>query len=151
LCEHLLEEWQTELKREFETFQKEQWKVKEKTVYKEFNKFMKKTKITVHRISASSSLVEHKIIIHLFEKFITKNEKQWLENESYLSSEFLQRVKAIESQLQEEYNEYRLNLHLKWYISAESDKYVKLIMNEESQWFKNLWRRADKTKNCKLS
>jgi len=67
---------------------------------KEFDKLMKKIRITVYEISASNSLVEHKIIIHLFEKFITKNEKQWLENESYLSSEFLQRVRAIESQLQ---------------------------------------------------
>jgi len=42
----------------------------------EFNKLMKKTKITVHKISALSSLVKHKIVIHLFEKFIIKNEEQ---------------------------------------------------------------------------
>jgi len=76
LCKHLLEEQQMKLKREFETFQKEQQKVKERTMCEEFNRFMKKTKITVHEISASSSLVRHKIVIHLFEKFIIKNEKQ---------------------------------------------------------------------------
>jgi len=46
-----------------------------------------------------------------------------------------------------------LILYLKWYVSAESDEYVKLIMSKEFQWFKNLWRRADKTektKNCKF-
>jgi len=60
------------LKRKFETFQKEQQKAEEKTVCKEFNKFMKKTKTTVQK----SSLVKHKIVICLFEKFITKSEKQ---------------------------------------------------------------------------
>ncbi len=60
---------------------------------------MKKIKIIIHEISALSSLVEHKIVICLFERFITKNEEWWLENESYLFSEFLQRVRAIESQL----------------------------------------------------
>jgi len=63
------------LKREFETFQKEQQKVKEKIVCEKFNKLMKKIQITIHEISTSSSLVKHKIIIHLFEKFIIKNEK----------------------------------------------------------------------------
>jgi len=42
---------------------------------KEFNKFMKKIKIIIHEISASSSLVKHKIVICLFEKFIIKNEE----------------------------------------------------------------------------
>jgi len=82
--------------------------------------------------------VKHKIIIHLFEKFITKNEEWWLENENYLLSEFLQRIRAIESQLQEKYNEYRLNLYSEWHISAESDKYIKLIINKEFQWFRDL-------------
>jgi len=42
----------------------------------EFNKLIKNAKITIYNISASSSSVEHKIIIHLSEKFITKNEEQ---------------------------------------------------------------------------
>jgi len=68
-------------------------------MYKEFNKLIKKTKTTIYEISASNSLVRHKIIIYLFEKFITKNEEQWLENENYLFSEFLQRVRVLKSQL----------------------------------------------------
>ena len=64
------------LKRELEAFQKEQQEVKEKTACKEFNKLMKKTRITVHETAALSSLVKHKIVIHLFEKFIIKSEKQ---------------------------------------------------------------------------
>jgi len=104
----------------------------------EFNKFIKKIRIIIHEILASISLVKHKIVIQLFEKFITKNEKLWLENESYLFSEFLQKIRAIESQLQKKYNEYKLNLYSEWHISAESDEYIKLIMNKESQWFRNL-------------
>jgi len=72
-----------------------------------------------------------KIVIYLFEKYITKNEKQWLENENYLFSEFLQKVKALKSQLQKKYNQYKLNLHSKRHISTESDEYVKLILSEE--------------------
>jgi len=71
----LSEEWQMKLKRKFETFQKEQWKAEEKMMCEKFNRFIKKIKIIIHEISASSSLVKHKIVIHLFEKFITKNEK----------------------------------------------------------------------------
>jgi len=41
----------------------------------EFDKFIKKIKIIIHKISASDSLVKHKIVIHLFEKFIIKDEK----------------------------------------------------------------------------
>jgi len=93
---------------------------------------MKKIKIIIYEISASSSLVKHKIIIHLFEKFITKSEKQWLKNENYLFSEFLQRIRALKSQLQKEYNQYRLNLYSEWHINAESDEYIKLIINKES-------------------
>jgi len=128
--------------------------VKEKTVCEKFNKLMKKIRIIIHEISASSSLVRHKIVICLLRKFITKSEEQWLENESYLFSEFLQRVRAIKSQLQKKYNKYKLNLHSEWHVSTESNEYIKLIMNKESQWFKNLWRKADKTektKNCKFS
>jgi len=71
----LLEEQQMKLKRKFETFQKEQWEVKEKMMYKEFNRLMKKIKIIIHETSVLDSLVKHKIIIYLLEKFITKSEE----------------------------------------------------------------------------
>jgi len=75
LCKHLLKEQQMKLKRKLEVFQKEQWKVKERMMCKEFNKLMKKIKIIIHEVSALSSLIEHKIVIYLFEKFITRNEE----------------------------------------------------------------------------
>jgi len=76
LCKHLLKEQQTELKRELKAFQKKQEKVKEKMVCKEFNRLMKKIKIIIYEILASNSLVRHKIVICLFEKFIIRDEKQ---------------------------------------------------------------------------
>jgi len=88
-----------ELKRKIEVFQKEQWEVKERMICKEFNELMKKTKIMICDTSALSLLVRHKIVICLLKKYITKSEKQWLENENYLLSEFLQRVSALKSQL----------------------------------------------------
>jgi len=45
-------------------------------MYEEFNKLMKEIKIIIHEIFISDSLVRHKIVIHLFEKFIIKNKKQ---------------------------------------------------------------------------
>jgi len=49
--------------------------VKERMMCEEFDKLIKEIKITVHRISTLNSLMKHKIIICLSEKFITKNEK----------------------------------------------------------------------------
>jgi len=58
-------------------------------MYKEFNRLIKKTKITVYEISVLNLLVEHKIVIHLLERFIIRDEEQWLENRNYLFLEFL--------------------------------------------------------------
>ncbi len=104
LRKHLLEDQAKNLENEIQIYEKEQWKVKEKMMCEEFDKLIKKMRIIIHEISASNSLVRHKIIIHLFEEYITKNEEQWLENENYLFLEFLHRVRALKSQLQEEYN-----------------------------------------------
>jgi len=50
--------------------------VKEKMMYKEFNKLIKKTKTAVYSISTLNSLImRYKIIIYLSEKYIIKNEK----------------------------------------------------------------------------
>ncbi len=116
---------------------------------------MKNTKTVIYNTSATNHLtIKHKIVIYLSVKYIIKSEEQWLENESYLFSDFLQWVRAAESILQEEYDQYWLNLHSEQHVSVRSDEYIKLIMSEESQWFKNLWRRANdaaKLENCKLS
>ena len=77
---------------------KKQWKVKEKMMYEKFDKFIKNTKTVIYDTSALGLLmIEHKIVICLFKKYIIKSKKQWLENENYLFSEFLQRVRALKS------------------------------------------------------
>ena len=94
---------------------------------------MKKAKTIICNTSAlSSSVMKYKIVIYLLREYITKNEEWWLENENYLFSEFLQKVRALKSQLQKIYNQYRLNLYSEWHINAESDEYVKLILSEKS-------------------
>ena len=125
------------LKDEVQTYKKIQWKVKKKMICKEFKKLIKNTRITMCDTS-TSLMIENKIVICLSVKFITQKEEQWLENESYLLSEFLKRVKAIKSQLQKKYNQYRSNLYSEWHVSASSDKYIKLIISEEFKWFRNL-------------
>jgi len=155
LCKHLLKEQVKELKEKVQVFQKEQWEAEEKMVCEKFDRLMKNTRTVICNTSATDHLmIEQKIVICLLMKYTIKNEEQWLENESYLLSDFLQQVRAAESTLQEEYNQYQSNLHSEWHVSTRSDEYIKLIMSEESQWFKNLWRKADdavKSKNCKLS
>jgi len=49
--------------------------VKERIVCEEFDKLIKNIKITIYNTSASSSSIEHKIMICLFEEFITKSEE----------------------------------------------------------------------------
>jgi len=154
LCEHLLKEQVKELKEKVQVFQKEQWKAEEKMMCEKFDRLMKNTRTVICDTSATDHLtIEHKIVICLSVRYIIKNEEQWLENESYLFSDFLQWVRVAESILQKKYNQYQLNLHSEQHVSAESDEYIKLILSEESQWFKNLWKRADdaaESKNCKF-
>jgi len=65
-----------ETEKETRSFSERTTESEEKMMCKKFNKLMKKTKITVYEISASNSLVKHKIVICLFERFIIKNEEQ---------------------------------------------------------------------------
>ncbi len=139
LHKYLLKKQAKELKEKIQVFQKKQWKAEEKKMCKKFDKLMKNVRTMIHNTSASKSLtIKHKIVIHLFVKYIIKNEEQWLKNKNYLLSDFLQWVRAAESILQKKYNQYWSNLHSEQHVSARSNKYVKLIMSEESQWFKNL-------------
>ncbi len=72
-----------------------------------------------------------------------------------MSPEFLNKVKALQNQIQWEYDQYKLRLHSEQYIEKDSEKYIQLIIQEiEPKQFQNLKRRASDTvqwKNCKLS
>ncbi len=62
--------------------------------------------------------------------------------EEYMSSEFLNKVKALENLIQHKYNQYEMYWHLKQIVRKETDNYMKLIIiSKESAWFKELWRK----------
>ncbi len=97
----------------------------------------------------------YKIKIHLPTEYSTSDDDHWTFLKDYMSSEFLNRVKALWNQIQWEYNQYKLCLHSEQYIEKDSEKYIQLIMQEvKLKWFQNLRRRASnavQSKNCKLS
>jgi hypothetical protein len=65
--------------------------------------------------------------------------------------EFLNKVKALQNQIQWEYDQYKLRLHSEQYIEKGSNEYIQLIIQEvEPKWFQNLWRRASNTVQSKL-
>ncbi len=98
LHKHLLKEQVKELKEEVQVFQKKQWEAEEKMVCEKFDRLMKNTKTVIYDTSTTDHLtIKHKIVIYLSVRYIIKNEEQWLENESYLLSDFLQWVRIVES------------------------------------------------------
>jgi hypothetical protein len=97
----------------------------------------------------------YKIKIHLFTEYLTSDDDCWTFSEDYMSSEFLNKVKALWNQIQWKYDQYELHLHSEQYVKKDSKKYIQLIMWEiEFKWFQNLRKRANnavQSKNCKLS
>jgi len=109
--------------------------------------------------SVSKQLVwktkSHKIKIRLLTEYSTSGGGCWTFSEDYMSPEFLKKVKALQNQIQWEYDQYKPRLHSEQYVEKDSKKYIQLIVQEvEPKWFQNLWRRASnavQSKNCKLS
>ncbi len=155
--QQLLKRQQKELKKKVNDLKKQQKEMKEARACLKLNKLMKDVWITTN--SVSKQLVwktkSHKIKIHLFTEYLTSDDDCWTFSEDYISSEFLNRVKALQNQVQWKYDQYELRLHLKQYIEKGSKKYIQLIIQEiESKWFQNLKRRASdavQSKNCKFS
>ncbi len=157
MCQQLLKRQQKELKKEVNDLKKQQEEIKEARACLKLNKLMKDVWMTTD--SVSKQLVwktkSHKIKIHLFTEYLTSDDDCWTFSEGYMPPEFLNRVKALQNQIQWEYNQYELCLHPEQYIEKDSKKYIQLIVQEiEPEWFQNLWRRASnavQSKNCKLS
>jgi len=78
--------------------------------------------------SVSKQLVwktkSHKIKIHLFTEYLTSGNDWWTFSEDYMSPEFLSKVKALQNQIQWEYDQYELHLHSEQYIKKGSKKYI---------------------------
>ncbi len=154
--QQLLKRQQKELKKRVDDLKKQQEEMKEAEACLELNKLMKDVWMTID--SVSKQLVwktkSHKIKIRLFTGYPTPDGGCWIFSEDYMPPEFLNRVKALQNQIQWKYDQYKLRLHSERYIEKSSKKYIQLIMWEvEPKWFQNLWRRASnavQSKNCKL-
>jgi hypothetical protein len=61
----------------------------------------------------------HKIKIHLLTEYLTSDDDCWTFSEDYMSPEFLKKVKALQNQIQWEYDQYELHLHSEQYIEKD--------------------------------
>ncbi len=85
---------------------------------------------------------DYEIKICLFTDYTTLTEECWMHTEEYMSSKFLNKVKALENLIQHKYDQYKMYQHSKQIVRKETDDYTKLIIiDEESVWFKELWRK----------
>ncbi len=154
--QQLLKRQQKELKKKVNDLKKQQ-ETKEARACLKLNKLMRDVRTAIN--SVSKQLVwktkSHKIKICLPTEYLTSDDDWWTFSESYMSPEFLSKVKALQNQIQWEYDQYEPHLHLKRYIEKDSEEYIQLIIRGiEPKWFQNLWRRASdavQSKNCKLS
>jgi len=154
--QQLLKRQQKELKKKVNDLKKQQEETKEAEAYLKLNKLMKNVQTATD--SVSKQLVwktkSHKIKIHLLTEYLTSDDGCWTFSEGYMSPEFLNRVKALQNQIQWKYDQYEPHLHSEQYIEKGSKKYIQLIMwGIEPKWFQNLWKRASnavQSKNCKL-
>jgi len=51
--------------------------------------------------------------------------------EEYMSSEFLNKVKALKNLIQHKYNQYKIYQHSEQIVRKEIDNYIKLIIISE--------------------
>ncbi len=155
--QQLLKRQQKELKKKVDDLKKQQKEIKEARACLKLNKLMKGVWMTINPVLKQLvwKTKSHKIKIHLLTEYLTSSSDWWTFSEDYMSPEFLSKVKALQNQIQWEYDQYELRLHSEQYIEKGSEKYIQLIIQGvEPKWLQNLWRRASdavQSKNCKLS
>jgi len=155
--QQLLKRQQKELKKRVNDLKKQQKEMKEARTCLKLNKLMKDVQTATNSVLKQLvwKIKSHKIKIRLLTEYSTSDDDCWTFSEDYMPSKFLNRVKALQNQVQWEYDQYKPHLHSKQYIEKDSKKYIQLIVQKiESEWFQNLWRRASNAvqlKNCKLS
>ncbi len=154
--QQLLKRQQKELEKKVDDLKKQQKETKRAKACLKLNKLMKDVWTTTN--SVSKQLVwktkSHKIKIRLPTGYSTSGDDCWTFSEGYMPPEFLKKVKALQNQIQWEYDQYELHLHSEQHVEKGSEKYIQLIVQGvEPRWFQNLWRRASnavQSKNCKL-
>jgi len=155
--QQLLKKQQKEFKKRVDDLKKQQKETKKTRACLKLNKLMKDVQTAIN--SVLKQLVwktkSHKIEIHLLTEYLTSDDDHWIFSEDYMSLKFLNKVKALQNQIQWKYNQYELHLHSKQYIKKGSEKYIQLIIWEiKLKQFQNLKRKASdavQSKNCKLS
>ena len=74
---------------------------------------------------------DYEIKICLFTDYVMLTEEHWMHTEKYMSSKFLNKVKALKNLIQCEYNQYEMYWHLEQIVRKETDDYTKLIITDE--------------------
>ncbi len=102
MCQQLFKRQQKELKKRVDDFKKQQKETKEARACLKLDKLMKDVWATIN--SVSKQLVwktkSHKIEIHLLTEYLTSDDDCWIFSKDYMSPEFLNRVKALQNQIQ---------------------------------------------------
>ncbi len=154
--QQLLEKQQEEHKKRVNDLKKQQEEMKEARTCLKLDKLMKDVWTATNPVLKQLvwKTKSHKIKICLPTGYPTSGGGCWTFSEGYMPPEFLNRVKALQNQVQWKYDQYELRLHPEWYIKKGSEKYIQLIIQGvEPKWLQNLWRRASdavQLKNCKL-
>jgi len=154
--QQLLEKQQKELEKGVDDLKKQQEEMKKAKTCLELDKLMKDVWTTTNSVLKQHvwETKSHKIKIHLSTGYSTSGDGCWIFSEGYMPPEFLNRVKALQIQIQWKYDQHKPRLHSEQYIEKGSDKYIQLIIQGiEPRWFQDLWRRASnavQSKNCKL-
>ncbi len=154
--QQLLKRQQKELKKKVDDLKKQQKETKEAEACLKLDKLMRDVQMTTDPVLKQLvwKTKSHKIKIRLPTGYPTSGDGCWTFAEGYMPPEFLNRVKALQNQIQWEYDQYEPHLHSEQYVKKGSEEYIQLIIQGvEPKWLQDLWRRANdavQSKNCKL-
>ncbi len=132
MCQQLLKRQQKELKKRVDDLKKQQKETEKARACLKLNKLMKDVWTAINSVSKQLvwKIKSHKIKIRLPTEYSTSDDGHWIFSEDYMPPEFLNRVKALQNQIQWKYNQYKPRLHSEQYIEKGSKKYIQLIIQE---------------------
>ncbi len=104
--QQLLKRQQKELEKEVNDLKKQQEEMKRAKACLKLNKLMKDVRTAINSVSKQFvwKTKSHKIKIHLPTGYLTSGDDCWTFSEGYMPPEFLKKVKALQNQIQWEYD-----------------------------------------------
>jgi len=128
--QQLLKKQQKELEKKVDDLKKQQEETKEARACLKLNKLMKDVWTAINPVLKQLvwKTKSHKIKIRLPTEYLTSGSGWWTFSEGYMSPEFLDKVKALQNQIQWEYDQYKPHLHPEQYIEKGSEEYIQLII-----------------------